>query len=67
MNISNLEHEEAPRLLLNSRDAAKALAISERKLWELTNRGEVRSVKIGRSVRYRIDDLQAFIDRICQL
>lgn len=67
MNISNLEHEETPRLLLNSRDAAKALAISERKLWELTNRGAVRSVKIGRSVRYRIDDLQAFIDRICRL
>ena len=67
MDNSNIEHEEAPRLLLNPRDAAKALAISERKLWELTNRGEVRSVKIGRSVRYRIDDLQAFIDRICQL
>jgi predicted DNA-binding transcriptional regulator AlpA len=47
--------------LVRPRDAARILAISERKLWELTNRRIVRAVKIGRSVRYDVRDLEAFI------
>lgn len=52
-----------PRLLLTSREAAQALSISERKLWELTNRRDIPSVRIGRSVRYRPSDLDDFIRR----
>ncbi len=43
--------------------AAAMLGISPRKLWELKNTGEVPSVRIGRSVRFRPEDLQAFLDR----
>ena len=43
------------------RDAARMLAISERKLWELTNRNLIRAVRIGRAVRYDMRDLEAFI------
>ena len=50
------------RLLLNSRDAARALAISERNLWERTKTGEIPCVRIGRSVRYSVRDLEAWID-----
>lgn len=49
-------------LLLTTKQAAKALAISERTLWELTRRGEIRRIKIGASVRYDPRDLQAWID-----
>lgn len=49
------------KLLLNSAEAAAALSICQRKLWELKNRGEIKSVTIGRSVRYRPEDLQEFI------
>jgi predicted DNA-binding transcriptional regulator AlpA len=49
-------------LLLKSRDAARAMSISERKLWSLTTSGEVRCVRIGRSVRYDPRDLRAWID-----
>ncbi len=50
-------------LLLNSRDAAKALSISERTLWGLTEpRGPIRCVRIGRAVRYDPHDLRQFID-----
>lgn len=42
-------------------DAAKALAISPRKLWGLTQNGEVKCIRIGRSVRYAPEDLMAFI------
>lgn len=47
--------------LLKALDAAKALAISPRKLWGLTQNGEVKCIRIGRSVRYAPEDLMAFI------
>lgn len=51
-----------PPLLLRPSDAAHALAISPRKLWELTNRGELPAVRIGRAVRYDPCDLTAWIE-----
>jgi excisionase family DNA binding protein len=55
--------DQAPavKLLLTAPEAAKALAIGQRKLWELTNRGIIRAVRIGRAVRYDLRDLEAFI------
>jgi len=50
-------------LLLKSVDAARALQIGTRTLWSLTKRGEVRCIKVGRSVRYDPRDLQTWIDR----
>ena len=47
--------------LLRAIDAARALAISPRKLWGLTRSGEIKCVRIGRSVRYTPEDLTAFI------
>ncbi len=48
--------------LLRPRDAARALAISPRLLWSLTNRGEIPVVRIGRAVRYDPHDLRRWID-----
>ena len=53
---------EEPRLL-RAGEAAEALSISKRKLWELTSCGEIPVVRIGRGVRYDIRDLRAAIDR----
>ncbi len=50
------------RLLLTPREAAEALRISERKLWGLTASGQIPSLRIGRSVRYDINDLRDWID-----
>ncbi|HUT58339.1 MAG TPA: helix-turn-helix domain-containing protein [Phycisphaerae bacterium] len=51
-------------LLLSAFRAAKALDISERKLWELTDpRGPIPCVRIGRRVLYDPRDLQAYIDQ----
>ena len=49
-------------LLMTAAEAARALAISERTLWTLTKSGAVRSVNIGRCVRYDPRDLSAWID-----
>lgn len=48
--------------LLRPREAAEWLKISDRTLWSLTQRGELPAVRIGRSVRYDLADLMAFIE-----
>lgn len=50
-----------PRLLITPREAAFALSISTRKLWSLTNAGEIPCVRLGRAVRYSPAALQAWI------
>lgn len=50
-------------LLLDAKAAAKALSISQRTLWGLTQpRGPIPAIRIGRAVRYGPSDLQAWID-----
>lgn len=48
-------------LLLTPKQAAEALAISERKLWGMTASSEIPHVRIGRSVRYPLDGIRQWI------
>jgi excisionase family DNA binding protein len=47
--------------LLSSRQAATYLALSERTIWTLVKDGRLKAVKIGRCVRFDVEDLDAFI------
>ena len=49
--------------MLKPKEAAARLAISPRLLWSLTRQGALRSVRIGRAVRYDLTDLLAWIER----
>ena len=49
-------------ILVNSREAAKMLAMSERKLWSLKTQGSIPSVKSGKSVRYRTEALRRWAE-----
>jgi excisionase family DNA binding protein len=49
------------KLALTYREAAQALGVSERKVWELVDKGQLKAVRIGRSVRIRRTDLEAFL------
>lgn len=49
--------------LQKSREAAEYLCISEKTLWNLTNTGQVRAVRMGRLVRYDSADLDEFVER----
>jgi hypothetical protein len=40
------------KLLVKPSDAAEALSISPRKLWAMTNSGEIPCLRLGRAVRY---------------
>lgn len=54
-------------LVLRPRDAAKALAISPRLLWQLTKDGQIPCVRVGsgarKSVLYPVAELQAWLRR----
>jgi len=54
-----------PRLALRSKEAAKALGISERKLWTLTHEGVVPHVRIGTAILYPVDVLRRWLDQAC--
>lgn len=48
-------------LLLTPLEAARALAISPRKLWSMTASGEIPHIRLGRCVRYPVNDVQRWI------
>ena len=58
------------RLLLSTREAARALSIFEKTLYNHTQpRGDLPCVRIGAAVRYAITDLEHWIVRrkeVCQ-
>ncbi|HTN77710.1 MAG TPA: helix-turn-helix domain-containing protein [Pirellulaceae bacterium] len=53
----------AEDLLIRQSDAARMLAISDRKLWSLTKQGIVPCVKVGKTVRYSPEALREFVAR----
>jgi len=51
------------RLALRPKEAAKALGIGERKLWELTNRRIIPHLKAGRATLYPVAALRDWLAR----
>jgi excisionase family DNA binding protein len=49
------------RLAYSMREVAHLICISERSVWTLVNRGDLRCVRIGRSVRIPIDALREYL------
>ncbi|WP_417737388.1 helix-turn-helix domain-containing protein [Rosistilla oblonga] len=47
--------------LLSEREGAKWLGISPRTLWALRDAGEIPIVRVGRLVKYDLDDLRAYV------
>jgi len=56
-NTASLPHQ-----LLKPNEAAKFLGISERTLWTLTKHGKLPAAKLGKSVRYREEDLKRYVE-----
>ena len=53
-------------LLIDSREAAKLLKVSERTLWRMWNEGEMPPpVRVGRAVRWSYETLKAWVTAGC--
>jgi len=50
-----------PKTVLTSREAAAFLSISLPTLYRQTKAGFLAHVRIGRAIRYRMEDLEAFL------
>lgn len=50
--------------MVDAPTAARLLCISERKLWQLQRDGHLPCVRVGRCVRYRRADLDAFVGKL---
>ena len=48
-------------LSVGLKDAAKLIGISDRKLWEMADQGEVPSVKLGGRLVFRVATLDAWL------
>ncbi len=59
---SNIPSRELTPILLTGTQAAKLVNMCEKSLYLAARRGELRVVKLGRAVRYRPADLQAWVD-----
>ena len=46
---------------MNSEEAARFLKVSRQMLWNMTSNGVVPHYKLGRSNRYRLDELEALL------
>ncbi len=54
---------ETPCLAMRPREAAKALGISERLLWEWTDRGVVPHMRLGKAILYPVDTLREWLGK----
>lgn len=52
-----------PSPLLNPKETARSLGISTRTLNRLIQRGDIAVVRVGGSLRFKPDDLVAFINQ----
>ncbi len=62
--IAMHDQESEAILLVNTKEAARLLSVSPRKLWSMTNVDEprLRHVRVGRLVHYRPIDLERWIE-----
>lgn len=61
--LSRLTADADDCRLLTKRQVSERLAVSERQVDYLRDRGDLRAVRLGGSVRFRVGDIQSFIQQ----
>jgi len=60
-NVSTRQPVKDEPLAINYRDAARRLSVCERTVWGLVRDGHLQAVRIGRSVRIPVAELERFV------
>ena len=50
-------------MVVDEDQSAQMLGISRRMVFEFRSKGELQYVKLGRLIRYRVSDIQTFLER----
>ena len=53
--------EDGKRLAVTYREAGNSLGVCERVVWQLVKDGKLKAVRIGRSVRIPVSELERFV------
>lgn len=53
--------EDGKRLAVTYREAGDSLGVCERVVWQLVKDGRLKAVRIGRSVRIPVTELERFV------
>lgn len=64
MTLTHVGHDvrgEVGRLAFSMREAAAALGICERSVWQAIKDGKLKAARFGRSVRIHRDELERFV------
>lgn len=56
--------EGGKRLAVTYREAGDALGVCERVVWQLVKDGKLKAVRIGRSVRIPVSELERFVAEV---
>ena len=59
---TKFEREGLPTVVMDTREAAAYLAISDRVLYDMARAGEIPHVRVGRNIRYRVMDLDLYLE-----
>jgi excisionase family DNA binding protein len=63
-NRASTDAETRAPILVSAARAAALLGIGRTTLYELIWSGELKPLRIGRCVRFRVSDLEDFVDRL---
>ena len=55
-------YEQVGKLALTYREAAATLGIGQRTIWQLVADGKLKAIRIGRSVRIPVAEIEAFLE-----
>lgn len=61
MAAQEVSGENRRRLAVTYREAGESIGVCERVVWQLVKDGTLKAVRIGRSVRIPVSDLERFI------
>ncbi|MFT5328412.1 MAG: excisionase family DNA binding protein [Planctomycetaceae bacterium] len=50
-----------PKMAVSYQGASKALDVCERSVWQLVKDGKLKAIRIGRSVRIPVSELERFV------
>jgi excisionase family DNA binding protein len=61
--MSPLSTSSSSQPLLSPSEAASIFGVPRQRIYELIQRGSLPSIRIGRLIRFRPDDVRAFIEK----
>jgi excisionase family DNA binding protein len=55
-----------PKMMVSAKEAGRMLSLSTRTLYNLRQTGELRAIHVGRSIRFSVEDIKAWIARAAE-